>query len=365
LHSLGFTSLLGLPMLLLSWPVLLINMLSADARMYSGFYQYSAEIVPLVIAASALGIGVVAKLAGKRSPRAARWTATLLSAIVLIFSGLDAWNDGFMPGARGYIVPSVGAHQRLERNLLATIPGNAVIAAADEIEPHLSDRYWAYLLPTVHPSNGPEAQYIALDASIPALPVEPHTLHAVATHALSHGFGIAAARDGVLILRRGSTRHRLPTAFYSFVFDSNAHVTPGGERWGRLSLTGLVVHPKNNLVNRSRPAVAVDTYWQTRARLPSGTRIVFYLSPVYSGAAPRFRQDWFSQSDTPTLDWLPAPAWPVHTQIHVASLPLIPPPGVSGKVDVAVGVYGLSPARGSRTRIAGRVVRLGTIAVHG
>ncbi|MGH2442940.1 MAG: DUF2079 domain-containing protein, partial [Chloroflexota bacterium] len=43
LHSLGFTSLLGLPMLLLSWPVLLINMLSADARMYSGFYQYSAE----------------------------------------------------------------------------------------------------------------------------------------------------------------------------------------------------------------------------------------------------------------------------------------------------------------------------------
>jgi len=52
LHPLAFTSLLALPVLLLALPALLINMLSADVRMYSGFYQYSAEVVPFVVASN-------------------------------------------------------------------------------------------------------------------------------------------------------------------------------------------------------------------------------------------------------------------------------------------------------------------------
>src|SRR5205085_520948 len=172
--------------------------------------------------------------------------------------------------------------------------------AADEIEPHPSARRWIYLLPTVHPRNGPRAQYIVLDASIPSLPVTPAALHRAAEAALNTGYGVLEARDGVLLLGRHHGTRRLPPAFFSFAYASSQSAQPVDARWRGLRLTAAVVHPRDGLADRSRPAIAVETYWRASRRLPRGTRVSFYLSPVYTGAHPILSPAWQADRDSPT-----------------------------------------------------------------
>ncbi|MDQ2745605.1 MAG: hypothetical protein M3Z66_25400, partial [Chloroflexota bacterium] len=288
--------------------------------------------------------------------------------LFVLFAGLvDSWRWGFTPLARGYIVPSAGKHQQLEVATLRSIPVRAVVAAADEIEPHLSDRRWIYLLPTIHPRNGPAARYLAIDATVPAEPVEPHTLRVVFDRALRQGYGIDRAVDGVIVLRAGAPRHSLPTGFYSWLYQPGDRVTVRPVHWGSLTLTGFVVYPRNGQVNRARPAVGVDTFWRTSSRLSSRVCITLYLSPVYHGRHPAFSSRWQRETDSPTWDWLPLVRWPIRRTIHAALLPLVPAGGDSGKVDVAVGVSGSGKSTGRLPTVAGggNIVRLGTISVEG
>lgn len=366
LHPLGYIPVLGLPVLLLAAPTFAINMLSNDPTMYSGLYQYSAEIVPYLIAAAVFATALVSRTVARLIPRGSAWLMAGMCLVVLLFSGLETRTYGFSPLAAGYLVPTPGPHQALEDRILRQIPAEAVVAAADEVEPHLSDRLWVYKLPTTHPTNGPTTQYIALDASIPSLPVWPYTLHQVALQTMRNGYGIRDARDGILLLQKGRAGRRLPGGFYSFVFQRGSRVAPQDVRWGALSLVGLTVHPRSLEVNRSRPAVSVETYWRASRRLPRGVRIVFYLSPVYTGKHPAFSRRWQTDWDSPTFDWAPLVSWPVGREIRAESLPLLPDTG-RGKVDVAVGVFGagLPVGAGADQSVpgTGRIIRLATIQV--
>jgi uncharacterized membrane protein len=366
-HPVGFVSLLGLPVVLLSLPALLINMLSSDARMYSGFYQYSAEVIPYVIAGAIFGIAAISSVAVARRVPGARRFATILCVFVLIAAAVDNYRYGFTPLAAGYIVPSAGPHQRLEEQMLRRVPVGAPVAAADEIEPHLAHRKWIYLLPTVHPVNGPAAKDVILDASIPSRPVEPHNLHGVVIRLLRRGYGIREAKDGLLWLERGAGGKTLDRSFFSFALPAKPTYEAVGSRWGPLRLVGIVVHPRGGTVNRSRPAVEVEAFWRTSRRLPSGTKIVFRLSPVYSGAHPRLTTAWQTASDSPTLAWLPIGTWPRSQTIETASLDMVPTTDHAGRVDVAVSVVGLGRARGlhgtSPIRASSTSVRVATIGV--
>jgi uncharacterized membrane protein len=315
LEPLGFVSLLGLPVLLLVSPTLAINMLSADPTMYSGFYQYSAEVVPYVVVSAIVGTTVATRVA-RRLP-GGRWVAPVLAALIVVASVLETRTYGFTPVAAGFVIPSVGAHQQLETRLLKSIPSGAVVAAADEIEPHLSDRRSVYLLPAIEPGNGPAAEYVALDASIPSLPTLPATLHRATQWALRHGYGVQSASDGVLILRRGAPARQLPASFYHFAF------TPPGKRlahetasWGPLQLVGVTIHPGYGWVNRSRPAAEVETYWRVARTLPAGARIELYV--VRHGDTGPVA----SVGDSPTWDWLPLHRWPLGRTVHAALVPL-------------------------------------------
>lgn len=367
IHPLGFTPLLGLPMLAVAFPVLLINLLSADGTMYSGFYQYSAEIVPLVIAASILGIGWVQQRCQLLRPSAAAWLVPTLCGLVVTASLVDSRQYGFTPLADGYLVPSTGAHQARENRTLSLIPRASVVAAADEIEPHLADRRWAYVLPTIRPSNGPQATYLVLDASVPSLPVSPRQLHAVVQSARRHGYGIRSATDGILLLQYGRGRHALPPSFYTFIFRAPTHAQQLEVRWGPLLLVAAVIHPRSGSVNRARPAVGLETYWRTSARLPRRARISFRLSPVYRGPQPAFSSLWSSDSDSPTWDWLPLTQWSPHKTVRADSLSLLPAADSWGRVDVAISVSGLGAPRvitGGATAMASGVVRLGSVTVR-
>jgi len=367
MHPLGFVSLLGLPIMLLATPSLLINMLSKDPRMYSGFYQYSAEILPFVIAAAALGAGFVSRCFARLAGSSDRWLPALLCALVLVATVIDSRRYGFSPLAAGYGVPSAAAHQALEDRLLRSIPPGAAVAAADEIEPHLSDRPWVYLLPTIHPRNAPAARYLALDASIPSLPVTPQVLHATAVKALHSGYGILQARDGVLVAERGSTRRRFPSGFYAFAFRRDNTMNRTAVRWSDLSLVGFVVHPRGGSLNRSRPAVGLETYWRVVRHLPSGVAIRFLFSPVYRKSHPTFSSQWLISTDSPTWDWLPLRVWPARRTIRAESLPFSPSLMSAGYVDVAVDVVGLGrprqPRRGSLVHGMPTAVRIATIGI--
>jgi hypothetical protein len=342
-------------------------MLSSDATMYSGFYQYSAEMVPIVVAASILGIAWIERRCLDFRLPAAAWLAPTLCGFVLFASLVDSRMYGFTPLADGYLIPTTGAHQARENRTLALIPPGAVVAAADEIEPHLADRPWIYALPTTRPRNGPRARYLVLDASIPSLPVTPRELHLIAIHSLHHSYAIQSASDGILLLRHGSGRHTLPPAFYSFMFHSSKDRQPLDVRWGPLRLTAVVVHPRSGVTNRSRPAIGLETYWRVSAPLPATARIAFHLSPTFTGTHPSFSATWTTEADSPTWDWLPLKAWPVGKTIRSDSLSLLPTAGSWGAVDVAVSVSGLGPAHVSRaagTIIAPGVVRVDTITVR-
>jgi hypothetical protein len=240
------------------------------------------------------------------------------------------------------------------------------VAAADEIEPHLAARKWVYVLPTVHPRNGPPAAFVVLDASIPSEPVEPHVLHSLVEHLMAHGYGVQFARDGVLILRRGLHQRTLPPAFYSFIFTPSRGAVAERARWGSLRLAAVTIHPGNLSVDRSRPAVGVEMFWRAGRAVPSATRITVYLSPVYSGPHPAFSTHWTAQGDSPTWDWLSPRMWPVDKPVRAAVPPLLPQRYVYGSVDVAVGVSGTGPLRAppsGRVRGAPNLLRVATVSV--
>ncbi len=360
-HPLGFTPLLAFPVLLVALPVFLINLLSTDSTMYSGYYQYSAETVPVIVVAAILGIAWV----GRRGEAIKREDSSLLTPVlcclVVVASLVDSRIYGFTPLSSGYLVPTAGPHQALESSTLALIPPRAVVAAADEIEPHLSDRPWIYLLPTTHPRNGPPAEFIALDASVPSLPVTPRRLHAVYRSALLHGYGIRSATDGVLLLARGIAGRTLPGSFFSFIFRRSTHLQAVDLRWGPLRLVGLVVHPRSGETNRARPAIGLETYWRTGAQLPPGARIAFHLSPVYRGSHPSYGSAWQTETDSPTWDWSPLPSWPLNRTIRSDSLSLLPPADAWGSVDVAISVSGLGSV--NRHAVGGTVIAPNAVLV--
>lgn len=356
LAPLGYVSLAAFPVLLLAAPTLAINLLSADPSMYSGYYQYSAELIPYVVVAALLAIALVA--------HRGRVVAAVLAALVLAASVLSAWQYGFMPLANGYLIPHPGSHQELENHLLHAIPPQAVVAAADEIEPHLSDRPTIYLLPTTHPINGPAARYLVLDASIPSLPTTPATLHRVAERALRSGYGIVRAQDGILILGRGHGPTHLPSAFYSFLSHQPSRAQTEHIHWGPLALSAAVVHPRDGLLTRSRPALSLETVWRLRRQLPRSARISFYVSPVYTGRHPHFSARWQASNQSPSWIWLPLSRWPVGRAVTADSLPLVPDISSHGRVDVALGVRGLGDRVGGRgVTGAPRLVRLATLRV--
>lgn len=362
LGPLGFVSVLGLPVLLLGAPTLVINMLSADPSMYSGFYQYSAEFVPYVVAAAIAGTALAARV-GTRV-RGGRWIAWVLGVLVVIASVLATRTYGFTPAAAGFLVPSVGPHQRLEAALIRSIPAGVVVAAADEIEPHLSDRRTIYLLPTLRPRNSAPAGYVVLDAGIPSLPVKPATLHRAAEWALEHGYGVERASDGILILRRGSSDKRLPSSFFDFAFAlPGPRVTPESASWGPLHLIGLMIHPSFGWVNRSRPAVEVETYWRVTRRLTRSVRIVLRASesPENAGGVQ-------AAGDSPTWDWLPFDRWPVGRTVHAALIPIAFQTYQSGRIslELTVSHAGRLRARRAQQRVAGdpSSLRIGSIEVR-
>jgi hypothetical protein len=204
-----------------------------------------------------------------------------------------------------------------------------------------------------------------LDASIPSRPIQPGTLRATVNWALRHGYGIRAAKDGILVLQKGLSRRVPGAGFYSFMFSPGSRVRPLHIRARRIELVGVTVHPGYGWINAARPAIEVESYWRATGRLSAAERIEFAVSPLYTDNRPPPPPVAFYVGDTPTLDWLPMNRWPLRRTIRVASLPLLPPVTRPGKVDVYVRLRCISQGFPSPTCPSfARPVRVGTVTVR-
>ncbi|HEY6408051.1 MAG TPA: DUF2079 domain-containing protein, partial [Ktedonobacteraceae bacterium] len=219
--------------LALAAPTLALNLLSSFPNMYTGDFQYNAEIVPILIFASIEGTVLIIWMA--------RWLAVELSrrvehesqemeptgrltlagrthtlslaylvqasvlALVLCFMLLRVFYSSTqydvysaMPYAHGFIPPSVTAHNKLASHFLKETPVDASISTQNALVPHLSHRQSIYLFPYAVD----EVDYILLDATASVYPFKHYVDFAakVKTILRNGNYGIVDMQDGYLLL---------------------------------------------------------------------------------------------------------------------------------------------------------------------
>ncbi len=218
--------------LIMAGPTLTINLLSSDSQMYSGLFQYNAEIVPVLIFACIEGCVVLLwllRVSGSwllihvqqiQTPNhitSIRWLyapagrvyllALLLTSVLFSTIHSDYYFHGQMPFSIGFSWPDTSAHTELAQNLLAMIPTDASVSAQTRFVPHLSHRKSIYLFPYADNS----AEYIFLDATSDIYPFPNFTSYTeeVKRIMLDGHYGIITANNGYLLLKQGLTPPRI------------------------------------------------------------------------------------------------------------------------------------------------------------
>ena len=233
LAPMGYLPLLAPWVLVLATPTLALNMLSSTPNMFSGHYQYNAEIIPILIFASieatVLIVWIVRRLllnlnveheslepeSTTRLPLGrghALSPASLVQigvlALVLCYMLMrvytittlyDVYNA--MPYAPGFLWPQVTAHDRLASNFLSKIPADASVSAQTTLVPHLSHRQRIYLFPYAVD----HADYILLDATSYTYPFHHYKDYAAKVKMILNqgNYGIVDMDDGYLLLQQG------------------------------------------------------------------------------------------------------------------------------------------------------------------
>ena len=212
LAPVAFTSLFSPQTFLVSLPSLAINLLSQYEGMQEvNRYHYAAPLVPFVIISSVYGVDFLATLGWKRLRVPSRKTLYLLSGAVLVASLCYHYYLGFSPLSAQAQWPAVTEHHRLAQELIDQIPPTASVSAQFNLNPHVSQRETLYMFPNIN-----DAEYVFLDVDSLGNKDDINTW--IKEQLLENGpFGVAAARDGYLLLQRGVSDPRPPDSFYTFV----------------------------------------------------------------------------------------------------------------------------------------------------
>jgi uncharacterized membrane protein len=269
----GYLPLLAPWVLVLAAPTLALNLLSSTPNMYSGDFQYNAEIVPILIFASieatVLILWIVRWLAVslsmepeklalsrellERSEEAANGTeaavparearpipartrtlplAYLLQVSILVlvpcFLLIRVYNSsaqydvyGAMPYAHGFIWPNVSAHNKLASHFLDEIPADATVSTQTSLVPHLSQRQSIYLFPYAVDRT----DYILLDATGYTYPFKNYSDYAakVKTILRNGDYGVMDMQDGYILLKRGYPQLNITPALQMIDDDDHAN----------------------------------------------------------------------------------------------------------------------------------------------
>jgi hypothetical protein len=357
LAPVGYLPLLAPWILVLAVPSLAINLFSSDPNQYLGIFQYSAEIVPVLIFATIEAIVVIiwglqwfSNRLRKRNEmpgqsgrelvavpqRFERWlrpiALVILTGFVLFTVVRQDYPYGSLPFSRGFGWPQVTAHDTLAQRFIAMIPASASLSAQSSLVPHLSERTSVYLFPY----QDERADYIFLDITSYPYPFTTYqyTLE-VKKILLSGNYGVVAAQDGYLLLKKGlptpgispyspaqdgdDVLPELPDDFCSFVrvtprqvthalrvdFTSNTSLSAG------LSLVGYSVAPPSSFSVVSS-LMQVTTYWRVNSVSPPPLRVLVLL-------LDKNGKEQFSSIDFPALSWCPTSTWKPGTVLRTTS----------------------------------------------
>ncbi|MBV9690355.1 MAG: DUF2079 domain-containing protein [Ktedonobacteraceae bacterium] len=355
----GFLPLLAPWILLLALPTLALNLLSNDPQVYSGLFHYSAEIVPVLIFATIEAIVLaiwllqllsfvwqrrVRRLALARLPLAMlprSWNfqfarlahvsllILLLGYVLVSVIRFDYLRDNIMPFSPRFQWPQTNAHLALADRFIAMIPPTASVSAQSNLVPHISERRSIYLFPYADD----EADYIFLDVTSNTIyPFfgSPDYIREVKAVILGGHYGVVAAEDGYLLLKRGlppttispysltqaaSNLDRrfllpeLPASFCSFTqplvqkVDNPVQVTFSSATTGApvADLIGFRVDALNPF-SVAGGGMTVTTYW----RVIAPTEIP--LQPI-AFVTDRHNQEHLVSFDFPGTYWCQTNAW--------------------------------------------------------
>src|SRR5258706_747571 len=229
----GFLPLLAPWVFVLAAPTLALNLLSSAPNMYSGDFQYNAEIVPILVFASIEAVVLIVwavrwLLAGPQVERESQQAESpsqpaparvrtlspaflvqtgvlaLIACCVLVsvFHSPTQYNPfSAMPYARGFHWPSVTAHNRQASQFLAEIPADASVSTQTTLVPHLSERQHIYLFPYAVGY----ADYVLLDATGYVYPFNNYADYAASAKGIleKRDYGIVDMGNSYLLLKRG------------------------------------------------------------------------------------------------------------------------------------------------------------------
>lgn len=358
LAPVGYLPLLAPWILVLAVPSIAINLFSSDPNQYLGVFHYSAEIVPILIFATIEAIVVIilafqwllVHLYEFNQPRQNRPDEQSLVSIrslnrwlrqimLLILIGFVLFNVvrvdypyGSLPFSKGFSWPQVTAHVRLAQRFIDMIPESASVSAQSNLVPHLSERKSIYLFPYQDES----ADYIFLDITSATYPysINPYTTE-VKKILLSGNYGVVAAQDGYLLLKKGLSAPTLspfspvqegddvipdlPDDFCSFTRVSQQAVTHplqvdfslNATLNTAFSLIGYNITPPSSF-NIYSPFFQVTTFWKVNTSSPPPLRVQALL-------IGKNGKQLFSSVDFPALSWCPTNSWKPGTVFRTTS----------------------------------------------
>ncbi|HZS90330.1 MAG TPA: DUF2079 domain-containing protein [Chloroflexota bacterium] len=330
----GYLALLNPLALLISLPSFVVILFSNDVHMYSGLGHYSAELVPITIAAAILGVAWLAFHLGPRLRLAPAAVVTVACLWLLVASVANTRVNGFSPLSAGFSPPQETEHVRIGQSILSLIPRDASVAAGDYLNAHLSDRAGIYLFPDIA-----DARYAVVDVTKDRFPLSAQDeMSFIRDKMLATGeWGIVRADDGYLLMERRSYNPRLPTTlpagFFTFVVPRTRPEIPHPLRvqFGPWRLLGYAVD-RAEQVNVRQADVVLTTYWQLTQPLPAPDTPVVYLTNG-TGALD------VANADHPATAWLPTNRWPVGRTVVMRTSAMAVYAQRNGFADIDVAMY--------------------------
>jgi uncharacterized membrane protein len=306
----GFTALAAPEILLLALPSLGINLLADFPPMHEvTTLIYAVPIAPFVLLAAVYGVGRIADLLARtthHAPRTTPWPAILLTGLVFLCALYAQLQYGYLPGGGNFRHYTITEHHRRAASIMAQIPPEAKVSAQDRLNPHVSGRETVYIFPRID-----DADTVFLDVTGPAWPLHPSDVRRTVDELLAGEFGIAAAADGYLLLRKGATARELPDAFYTAWQAESG--TPGRALLRFGDQLRLLDH---RVVTDSHGELVTHLIWE--ALKPIDQELRFYVGYLDSAGAVLHETPFYP----PVAElWYPTTRWTPGEPVLVQTLP--------------------------------------------
>lgn len=223
----GGLSLFSPQVLIVLMSELGLNVLSSFDAQRSINYQYSAILV---------GTGAVAMVNGAawlswRMKKVLRFPVKYLEIICALFAltcslgfQFRAYHTIRFMGLEYRDSYRITEHDRIGKRIIAQIPSDATVSAQSDISPHVSQRRYVYVFPTVN-----DAEYVILDATSTIFPVHLFPIEGLAPEEayleyirrLLHSgvYNVIQSEDGWVVLAETSASSMSSDAIDTFLLD--------------------------------------------------------------------------------------------------------------------------------------------------